>query len=64
LGFEEQSNKFYILFEKGIDPIRIDLDLKNNIINLGYKYGINKSHDKEKYSEFIYLNSILEEIGK
>lgn len=61
-GYDNQNNIFYIYFQKEKDPFRIDKNLKNNIINLGRKYGINKTHDKQKVSEFFYLDSILEKI--
>ena len=58
-GFDDQNHKVYIYFEKSLDPINIDVNLKNDIITLGKKYNINIVHDKKAISDFVYLDLIL-----
>ncbi len=60
--FDDQINKFLILFDNRKDPANYDKDLKQKIINLGKKYNIEREHDKSQISEFIYLDSILAEL--
>ena len=58
-GFDDQTKNFYIYFDKSIDPINIDIHIKNGIIKLGKKYNIDIFHDKKSISDFVYLDLIL-----
>lgn len=61
-GYDDQVDSFDIYFMKVKDPFKIDKELKNTIMEIGQKYNIKKVHDRDKYSEFVYLDSILGDV--
>ncbi len=61
-GYDDQVDSFDIYFMKVKDPFKIDKELKNTIVEIGQKYNIKKVHDRDKYSEFVYLDSILGDV--
>ncbi len=58
-GYDDQVDSFNIYFMKVKDPFKIDKELKNTIMEIGQKYNIKKVRDRDNYSEFVYLDSIL-----
>ena len=60
--YDEELNNFLIVFDNRKDPNKIEEGLKQEIIGLGKKYDIEKTHDATRISNFIYLNSILAEL--
>ena len=63
-GYDDQVDSFDIYLMKVKDPFKIDKELKNKIIEIGQKYNIKKVHDRDKYSEFVYLDSILGDVER
>ncbi len=58
-SIKNQNKTIYIYFDKSIDPININIGLKNEIINVGKKYNIEIFHDRKAISDFVYLDLIL-----
>ena len=58
-GFDEHNKSVYIYFDKSLNPAKISIKLKNEIIKLGKKYNINIFHDEKAFSDFVYLDLIL-----
>ena len=60
--YDDKNHTFYIHFHGTFDSFQVKKDLKNNIIKLGKKFGIEKSYNEKKISDLVFLDSILEEI--
>jgi len=61
-GYDPRIKTFYIYFTKQKDFYEIEYRLKNDIGSIIQKYNIEKEFNPELTSEFVYYNSILEEL--
>ena len=61
-GYDPRTKTFYIYFTKQKEFNEIEDRLKNDIGTLSQKYNIKKEFNPELISEFVYYNSILEEL--
>lgn len=61
-GYDPRTKTFYIYFTKQKAFYEIEDKLKNDIGTLSQKYNIEKEFNPELISEFVYYNSILEEL--
>ncbi len=61
-GYDPRTKTFCIYFTKQKEFYEIEDRLKNDIGTLSQKYNIEKEFNAELISEFVYYNSILEEL--
>jgi len=61
-GYDPRIKTFYIYFTKQKEFCEIEDRIKNDLGTLSQKYNIEKEFNPELISEFVYYNSILEEL--
>ncbi len=61
-GYDPRTKTFYIYFTKQKDFYEIEDQLKNDIGSMIQKYNIEKEFNPRLTSEFVYYDSILEEL--